>query len=99
MISVALRSGVKVTEIIDQLQGIYCPACVKTSKSIDGLSCPDIMAKTLYAFYYGEDDNTSSHSVKNKQTIQNKEICPECGKILKHEGGCIICKSCGWSKC
>lgn len=25
--------------------------------------------------------------------------CPECGEILVHEGGCDICKNCGWSKC
>ncbi len=25
--------------------------------------------------------------------------CPECGEPLAREGGCIQCKSCGWSKC
>lgn len=25
--------------------------------------------------------------------------CPECGDRLVHEGGCDICKNCGWSKC
>lgn len=25
--------------------------------------------------------------------------CPECGDPLTHEGGCDICKNCGWSKC
>ncbi|WP_278287565.1 hypothetical protein [Ruminiclostridium josui] len=25
--------------------------------------------------------------------------CPECGKALEHEGGCVICRSCGYSKC
>lgn len=25
--------------------------------------------------------------------------CPECGEPLVHEGGCNICKACGWSKC
>jgi ribonucleoside-diphosphate reductase alpha chain len=25
--------------------------------------------------------------------------CPECNSILQNEGGCIICKECGWSKC
>lgn len=28
-----------------------------------------------------------------------KEKCPECGDTLINEGGCIHCKSCGWSKC
>ena len=26
--------------------------------------------------------------------------CPSCGaKEVVHEGGCIVCKQCGWSKC
>ena len=103
MVSVALRSGVKVEEIIDQLKGIYCPACAKTSKEVDGLSCPDIMAKTLHAFYYGEEEEKPKKNlVKSKKATQqegNNEKCPECGKPLRREGGCIICGSCGWSKC
>jgi ribonucleoside-diphosphate reductase alpha chain len=25
--------------------------------------------------------------------------CPECGKPVEHEGGCVICRCCGFSKC
>ena len=25
--------------------------------------------------------------------------CPECGKQVEHEGGCVICRYCGYSKC
>lgn len=25
--------------------------------------------------------------------------CPECGKPVEHEGGCVICRNCGFSKC
>lgn len=28
-----------------------------------------------------------------------KEICPECGNEITHEGGCVQCKNCGWSRC
>lgn len=27
------------------------------------------------------------------------KFCPECGSELEHEGGCIACRSCGYSKC
>lgn len=39
----------------------------------------------------------------NNQPIQivkkTKAVCPECGEPIAFEGGCNICKSCGWSKC
>jgi NAD-dependent deacetylase len=25
--------------------------------------------------------------------------CTECGSVLEHEGGCVICRNCGYSKC
>lgn len=28
-----------------------------------------------------------------------KLYCPECGEPMANEGGCNICKNCGWSKC
>ena len=50
LISLNLRSGVKVDEIIDQIRGINCPAC-STCKArninIDGLSCPDIISRVI----------------------------------------------------
>lgn len=33
------------------------------------------------------------------QDRNNTSVCPECGSPLIMEGGCNICKSCGWSKC
>ncbi|MEA5142337.1 MAG: adenosylcobalamin-dependent ribonucleoside-diphosphate reductase [Oscillibacter sp.] len=31
--------------------------------------------------------------------VRSKVLCPECGEPLTFEGGCNICKNCGWSKC
>ena len=53
MASLALRSGVKVSEVIDQLKGITCPACTAVKArggKLDGISCPDIIAKTIQEF-------------------------------------------------
>jgi ribonucleoside-diphosphate reductase alpha chain len=25
--------------------------------------------------------------------------CPECGGMMEHEGGCAVCRMCGFSKC
>lgn len=37
--------------------------------------------------------------IKLKKAEQSFIPCPECGEPLVFEGGCNICKSCGWSKC
>ncbi len=26
-------------------------------------------------------------------------VCPECGAAVEHEGGCVVCRDCGYSKC
>ena len=38
-----------------------------------------------------------SKYIKNGES--KTEVCPECGSHLMREGGCLICKNCGWSKC
>jgi ribonucleoside-diphosphate reductase alpha chain len=30
---------------------------------------------------------------------KNGADCPECGSPLEHESGCVMCRSCGYSKC
>lgn len=32
-------------------------------------------------------------------TPSDRMYCPECGEPLVFEGGCNVCKACGWSKC
>ena len=27
------------------------------------------------------------------------KYCPECGSAVEHEGGCVVCRNCGYSKC
>jgi ribonucleotide reductase alpha subunit len=31
--------------------------------------------------------------------VERQETCPTCGGDMVNEGGCVICKSCGFSKC
>ena len=105
MISLGLRSGLKIDEIEDQLKGIHCPACQLTKAKgnhVDGMSCPDIMAKTIREFL----TNEIKPCMNSKTSQQNTTIikdggkkCPECGETIVNTGGCISCPSCGWSKC
>lgn len=41
-------------------------------------------------------DKNDSYNVNETLHMVN---CPECGKPLEHEGGCVICRHCGFSKC
>ncbi|MCL2317573.1 MAG: hypothetical protein FWC44_00750, partial [Methanomassiliicoccaceae archaeon] len=39
---------------------------------------------------------------KGKNSATPKTIanpCPKCGDELQFQGGCNICKTCGWTKC
>ncbi len=50
LISIALRSGMDVKEIIEQLKGIRCHSTLRqraTNKDIKVLSCPDAIGKAL----------------------------------------------------
>ena len=118
MVSLAMRSGVKIDEIIDQLKGIDCKACTMLKakgNQIDGLSCPDIIAGVIKE-YYKKQKCKGSLSVAEKMDTSKKEKkvdlpkekekeeiaaepCPSCGAPIVHEGGCVICLECGWSKC
>ena len=90
MASLALRAGVKVDEVVEQLKGIHCQSCAfarAKGNQVDGTSCPDIMAKCI-----------KEACSKHKHIEDTSEKCPECGKAVRHEGGCIVC-DCGFSKC
>lgn len=96
LVSLSMRSGVKTDEIIDQLKGITCGACTKAMSNgikLDGISCPDILARTLIEFCKPTDEK------KLVEKPTNQECCPECGEPIIHDGGCVQCTNCGWSKC
>ncbi len=116
LVSVALRSGISVQEIYDQLKGIRCPSTIR-QQGMSCTSCPDAIAKVVakVAKYIEEhkaggcpqsmeaERRTPVTSAPKMSTGEissdNMHFCPECGTKLEHEGGCVICRSCGFSKC
>ncbi len=89
LISLALRSGVKIEAIIKQMSGIRCPSPAwQNGKMV--LSCPDAMAQVLKAVAMTDEPG---------ETPQSNGMCPDCGASLVHEEGCLICRLCGFSKC
>lgn len=103
MISMSLRAGVKIDEIEDQLKSIHCPACQMAKAKgheIDGMSCPDIMSRTIKEFKDSHWAVCKQNKAEENKTVKNGgNKCPECGETIVNTGGCISCPSCGWSKC
>jgi ribonucleoside-diphosphate reductase alpha chain len=70
------------------LMGIRCPSPMwQNGEQI--VSCSDAIATVL---------NHQAHS--NITPVQSlMGACPDCGAAVEHEGGCIVCRSCGFSRC
>lgn len=103
MISMSLRAGVKIDEIEDQLKSIHCPACQMAKAKgheIDGMSCPDIMSRTIKEFKDSHWAVCKQNKAEENKTVKNEgNKCPECGAEIINTGGCVSCPSCGWSRC
>jgi len=92
LVSLALRSGVKVREIVQQLKGIGGEN-PKFMKKHLVKSIPDAIA------YVFESRYLSGDHVDGEVASLGRELCPECGEPLVFEEGCHMCKSCAYTKC
>ncbi|MDO5537549.1 MAG: vitamin B12-dependent ribonucleotide reductase, partial [Desulfovibrionaceae bacterium] len=91
LVSLALRSGVAVEDIITQLSGIGGEHPVYRRKGLL-LSIPDAVAWVLESHY-----GTGAH--KPVQPDLAGDVCPECGGQLTRQEGCMVCQACGFSRC
>ncbi len=93
--SMALRSGIDVDVIIEQLRGIRCHSTLR-QKGLKVLSCPDAIGRVL-------EQVVELRNMDANQTGEAKPTngakCPECASVVEHEGGCVVCRACGYSKC
>ncbi|MBF0482994.1 MAG: vitamin B12-dependent ribonucleotide reductase [Desulfovibrionaceae bacterium] len=93
LVSLALRSGVSVADIVEQLKGIGGENPVFQKKGLL-LSLPDAIAWVLENRYLGgriaatEENGSLYHPT-----------CPDCSADLIFEEGCYVCKACGYTKC
>ncbi len=118
--SLALRSGVKLDAIIEQLRGIRCHSAIRQNDSSKlkknngqrAVSCPAAIATVLETMSKETPDNriapaqskNNYHPPKAAGTPKEhefleKDLCPDCGAAIRHAGGCVVCHSCGYSKC
>ncbi|HEY4695883.1 MAG TPA: TSCPD domain-containing protein, partial [Candidatus Hydromicrobium sp.] len=96
LISIAIRSGIDIESVKKQVVGIRCITCI-ADKETHILSCPDAMGKAI-DFYLNGSNKFDLGITSGPRSIM---ICPEdgCGGIMEPEGGCYICRNCGFSKC
>lgn len=98
LVSLALRSGIEPIEIEKQLKGISCHSPIwATGGKIS--SCSDAISKALerYSERGNKSNGNGSHPAKEKATFCG--ACPDCGGAVEHEGGCAVCRDCGYTKC
>ena len=100
--SAALRSGMKVEKIIEELRSVSCPACQALRKKGEmdiELSCGNAIAKALEKAYNDKDKTSMVVEEVKEESEDGLYECPECGqRTLRLEGKCASC-TCGYSRC
>ncbi len=98
LVSLALRSGIAVEDVIEQLEGIGGSSPVFSDGKLV-MSIPDAIATVLKRHFVSVGDASVRESAKRPMDL-NLERCPDCGdRALAFEQGCMTCRSCGYSKC
>jgi len=103
LISLALRSGIDPKTVIKQLKGIRCPQPImQPGGSI--FSCSDAIAKSLERYLDAREHphRKDGQPIKKQNYAEKGDICPECpecGAMVDYVEGCVVCRSCGYSRC
>jgi ribonucleoside-diphosphate reductase alpha chain len=95
LVSLALRAGVTVDKIVDQLKGIGGEHPIFQDGGLV-LSIPDAIARVLEKRYLTGDN---APMFRKTEYSLFGEKCPECGQVVSFEEGCMICHFCGFNKC
>ena len=116
MASTMLRGGISIESIIDSTKGVKCSACTQakgSKKDIDGLSCGDIIARTIKEEYdrlHGKiscrDEVDSCAKCENKcelgmEEVPNKETSrlENIAKMLNPENWVVPASTCPCPEC
>lgn len=80
---------------------LSCPDAIgKTIEKV--LNIQSVSASDKYDTEISEDDPIDVPAISEVSVgiDSNKDArCPECGEKITHQDGCVICPSCGYSKC
>jgi ribonucleoside-diphosphate reductase alpha chain len=121
LLSLALRSGIEIGSIVEQLRGIRCPS-PSWEKGGRIFSCSDAIARAIEQRAQDTKNRKATNGTVSTTETTTDEVgpdasggssktgtmkkagnivgvCPDCGGALWHIEGCMVCKSCGYSKC
>lgn len=102
MASTMLRGGMSIESIVDSVKGVKCSACTQakgSKKVIDGLSCGDILARTIQEEYdrFNKCETCSKKEIKD--AVKEKDILKEQFKAMMKPENWVVpnntCPECG----
>jgi len=104
LISLAIRGGIPLKEITEQLKSTHsCPSFVlargKGRRLSPGKSCPSAIALKLEEVAAELGGCGFAGCGERAPERQGGPACPECGGKMERAEGCMVCLSCGYSKC
>ena len=105
LISLAIRGGIGVDKIIEQLTGTHsCPSYMmargKGKALSPGKSCASAIAKKLAEIKAELIVSCNGHSDDGPVDEVDEYLkCEICGHRLNRAEGCLVCRNCGFSKC
>jgi len=115
LVSLALRSGIPIGRVKDQLRGISCDRAVGVGPN-KVLSVPDAVGQAIERYLEEKEGiqetlpllvratqgahHTEASSYHRQQEQSFLAACPECGGgQMAYEEGCMKCHICGYSEC
>ena len=103
LISLAIRGGIPVEEIVEQLHGTHsCPSFMlakgKGKRLSPGRSCASAIANKLEEIKAELDKRYNGDSGCSRPH-RTGPACPECHGPMERAEGCMVCLNCGFSKC
>ena len=110
LVSLALRSGIDIKAVVEQIRGITC--CPAWDNGVLVRSGPDAVALALERHTASDTVPQPSSQAQLKlfpkesdratweiNGYQPRSRCPDCNTPLAYQEGCLLCTSCGWNKC
>lgn len=96
--SYAVRSATK----RDTSKGSCCPVAIGNALLDMYNEVHNDIFESAFEVDIDDDEVIKEEDIKNNVDVSpttDYRKCPECSEPLVFEGGCMTCKSCGWTKC